>query len=186
MQLNSSVNKFVSSHDEILFNKVRKGTSEYSKIRKKILTHPKKTTRNVVNSMDEILPGLFLGSQKATMRVKGKTQISHILSCRAHAPEPKIPYIAWKVLNLKDRPEEKIKAFFEQSYNFINGTKKGILIHCVMGVSRSASIVIAYLMKKYEVPFDAALKFVRSRRPIVKPNDGFIKQLKHYERTLHH
>lgn len=43
------------------------------------------------------------------------------------------------------------------------------------GVSRSATIVIAYLMKKRKLSYDDAFKFVKTRRVIVWPNDGFIE-----------
>jgi protein-tyrosine phosphatase len=43
------------------------------------------------------------------------------------------------------------------------------------GVSRSATIVIAYLMKKKHLSFKQAFEFVKIRRVIVWPNDGFIE-----------
>ena len=66
-----------------------------------------------------------------------------------------------------------------------------ILIHCYHGVSRSAAILAAYLLKlsldnRHEDPHvirdlgtvEDVLAFMKSRRPIVCPNDGFIAQLK--------
>lgn len=52
-------------------------------------------------------------------------------------------------------------------------------------MSRSATIVISYLMKKFpEMTWNKALRFVKSKRPIVSPNEGFLRQLKSYERLL--
>jgi protein-tyrosine phosphatase len=42
-----------------------------------------------------------------------------------------------------------------------------------MGVSRSASCVIMYIMKKFRVGYEDALEFVKSKRQIVEPNEGF-------------
>jgi dual specificity phosphatase 12 len=42
-----------------------------------------------------------------------------------------------------------------------------------MGVSRSASCVIMFIMKKFKLGFKDALEFVKAKRPIVDPNDGF-------------
>lgn len=42
-----------------------------------------------------------------------------------------------------------------------------VLVHCVKGVSRSASVVVAYLMKTQQWGFDQALEYVRARRPQV-------------------
>lgn len=57
-------------------------------------------------------------------------------------------------------------------------------MHCKMGVSRSASTVIAYAMKQQRWPLDVALAYVRDRRSIVKPNEGFMKQLQTYNGIL--
>lgn len=51
-----------------------------------------------------------------------------------------------------------------------------ILVHCVMGISRSASAVIAYLIVAKKIRASQALKYVYQKR-IVQPNDGFMEQL---------
>ena len=58
---------------------------------------------------------------------------------------------------------------------------ENILVHCNIGMSRSASVVIYYIMKTQNLKYDDALKFVKGRRPIVKPNVGFSKILKDNE-----
>jgi protein-tyrosine phosphatase len=69
-------------------------------------------------------------------------------------------------------------------HSFYNKKNTKILIHCHAGISRSVSIVIAYLMKYHVKSFDKAFEIVRKHRVIAKPNDDFIKQLKLYERVL--
>lgn len=59
-----------------------------------------------------------------------------------------------------------------------------MLVHCKMGVSRSASTVIAYAMKQQRWLLDVALSYVRDRRTIIKPNEGFMKQLQTYSGIL--
>lgn len=59
--------------------------------------------------------------------------------------------------------------------------QKKILVHCRVGRSRSVSIVVAWLIWNNRWSFERSYNFVRSRRPISKPNDGFIKQLKELE-----
>ena len=56
-----------------------------------------------------------------------------------------------------------------------------VLVHCVAGISRSASVVLAYLMWKENMSFEEALEYLKGLRPIVEPNDGFVKQLKDFE-----
>lgn len=61
---------------------------------------------------------------------------------------------------------------------------RGVLVHCQAGVSRSATIVIAYLMKHTLMTMTDAYKYVRSRRPVVSPNLNFMGQLLEFERDL--
>lgn len=61
---------------------------------------------------------------------------------------------------------------------------QAVLVHCKMGVSRSASTVIAYAMKQQYWTLEVALNYVRDRRSIVKPNEGFMKQLQTYSGIL--
>ena len=57
-----------------------------------------------------------------------------------------------------------------------------MLVHCAAGISRSSSTVIAYLMKKFGWTYVKAYGFVRGKRPVISPNNGFIRQLRNYER----
>jgi dual specificity phosphatase 12 len=72
--------------------------------------------------------------------------------------------------------------YFDECIDFIEeGRREGaVFVHCAAGVSRSATIVIAYVMKKHQWDYETAFDFVQKRRPIVYPNEGFIKQLKVY------
>lgn len=58
------------------------------------------------------------------------------------------------------------------------------LVHCKMGVSRSASTVIAYAMKEYGWDLDTAFDYVKERRAVTKPNPSFMKQLEEYQGIL--
>ena len=53
-----------------------------------------------------------------------------------------------------------------------------------MGKSRSATLVMAYLMHKYHISRDEALAQLREGRPVCGPNDGFMEQLEVYHRML--
>ena len=55
-----------------------------------------------------------------------------------------------------------------------------VLVHCLGGRSRSASCVIAYLMKTMGIDLDTALAMVRAKRSVANPNDSFITQLYAY------
>jgi len=61
---------------------------------------------------------------------------------------------------------------------------KGVFVHCQAGVSRSATVVIAYLMKHTLMTMTDAYKYVRGRRPVVSPNLNFMGQLLEFEEDL--
>lgn len=59
-----------------------------------------------------------------------------------------------------------------------------VLVHCRMGISRSATLVIAYIMRKYKCGYEKAFNKVKDRRKIVNPNSGFVIQLKKYDKKI--
>lgn len=76
------------------------------------------------------------------------------------------------------------KPMIEIGYHFINNaieSNKNILVHCMAGVSRSVSLVIYYLMKKYHIDYDRADKLVKQKRKVANPNNSFKIQLQKYQ-----
>lgn len=81
---------------------------------------------------------------------------------------------------LDDDDRENISRYFDRSANFIDyHMNKGlnVYVHCVAGMSRSSTIVANWLMRRHTLSALDALMLIKSRRPIVRPNDGFIRQL---------
>lgn len=85
-----------------------------------------------------------------------------------------------------DNKGEDVSPHVETAFSFIEHGKHhgNVLVHCIRGVSRSASFVIGYLMKKNEMTLNEALSYLQSRRPVVQPNDAFLAQLHRYELSL--
>lgn len=69
-------------------------------------------------------------------------------------------------------------------YKILDNNTDNIFIHCTQGVSRSPTVVLYYLMRKYNLKFQEALKFVKDKRNIVNPNIGFQNILKKYENDI--
>lgn len=90
-------------------------------------------------------------------------------------------------IELDDTIDQDILNILDESFEFINTSKKengNILVHCQAGVSRSASIVIAYLMARENITYNNSLEHVRKDRPIICPNKGFVRQLLEFEKTI--
>ena len=62
--------------------------------------------------------------------------------------------------------------------------KGAVLVNCAVGISRSASFVIAYLMKTHQLSLDVAFARVKQARPKIQPNPSFVTQLVAYERNI--
>lgn len=81
------------------------------------------------------------------------------------------------VINAIDMDTYDIKQHFDQCKDFIDKHLQhgSVLVHCIAGVSRSSSIIIAYLMKINCWSLERAYKFAHSKRNKVSPNPGFLK-----------
>lgn len=62
---------------------------------------------------------------------------------------------------------------------------KGVLVNCFAGVSRSATIVVAYVMYKNKMSVLDGIQFVRTKRPFINPNYGFVAQLYQLQDKIH-
>lgn len=97
----------------------------------------------------------------------------------------------FKYLNfpLYDNNSQSIKNYLIESYDKIiefqmNNRDKNMLIHCFMGASRSASVVIYYLMKKYNYSLDDAIMFCKNKRELVNPTILFYNELNELSKLL--
>ena len=152
-------------------------------------------------SLSKILGGdvnLYIGGKQDAKAkdVLQSLKISYILNCtppRAMDPETgcqnffeKEKAFVYKRIPVFDNRGEDLLKHMEESYRFIEEGKHygGVLVHCHKGISRSASFVIGYLMKKNELSLNEALDYIQSIRSIVQPNLAFMTQLRAYELQL--
>ena len=101
-----------------------------------------------------------------------------------------VPNAPWEQLHLdvEDSAEQDLLPAVRAAADWIHAAraKHSVYVHCQMGVSRSATIVIGYLMLKENMTLVDAVSLVKSRRPIVNPNPGFIEQLRKLEVEILH
>jgi len=90
-----------------------------------------------------------------------------------------IPILDKNNVNIIDFVPEFVK-FLDECF----AENRVVYVHCQMGISRSVSLVIAYIMQKQKMKLNDAYKFVKERRPQADPNFGFACQLMSYEKAL--
>ena len=102
----------------------------------------------------------------------------------AHCSKLNNSKIAIHKFNLQDSYECNISLYFDEITDLIH-KQDVVLVNCVAGISRSASFVIAYLMKYYEMNLEDAFLYVRKRRNRICPNKKFMTYLYEYEFKLY-
>ncbi|CAL8080718.1 unnamed protein product [Orchesella dallaii] len=156
-----------------------------------------KSAANVTACVDLIEKGLYLGNKDTACDIQWLKHhsITHILtidSCPLPTKITDLPFVKTKYLQVTDMAHEDILQYFEETNRFIQQSicneviPGNVLVHCYYGVSRSATIVLAYLMHKYNISLEEALERVKSKREAIGPNHGFISQLKLYEKMGFH
>ena len=135
------------------------------------------------NPIDHIIDNIFLGDFRTADNINllREYNITHVINCAFNLPNKFPDQITYKRLELRDEPDQPIIERLEEAYQFIKENKdKNIFVHCVFGKSRSASVVIFYVMKEKKLNFQEAKDFVKNIRNIVDPNFGFETELNRY------
>ncbi|XP_076877126.1 protein phosphatase Slingshot homolog 3 isoform X2 [Brachyhypopomus gauderio] len=137
----------------------------------------------------KILDYLYLGSEwnAANFDELHKNNVGYILNVTMEIDNFYPESFTYMNVRVYDVEATDLLSHWNNTYMFINDARKrgqAVLVHCKMGVSRSASTVMAFLMKQQGWGLDHALNYVRERRPIVQPNDGFLRQLQTYSGIL--
>ena len=143
-------------------------------------------TSFINSEMDQITEKIWLGNYDASRnKINLKRQgITKILSIMDYAPQFDIEdNVIQKIIEVIDSPTFNIIQYFGECLNFMEGNEK-VLVHCWAGASRSATIVIAYIMWKYKTSAEDAINYVLQKRTSILPNSGFQKQLKIFEKLL--
>ena len=143
-------------------------------------------SKPILTPLSQITENLYLGNLYDAQNISNllKIGIQKVLSL---ITDPQLLYypkeIEHKFIKLNDFPRENIIQYFGECLLFIEDNRK-ILVHCVAGASRSATIVIAYIMWKNQLDYKESAKFVEQMRPCINPNYGFVRQLEIFEKLL--
>ncbi|KAG7473795.1 hypothetical protein MATL_G00099600 [Megalops atlanticus] len=137
-----------------------------------------------------ILPHLYLGSQKDVLNkdLMAQNGITYVLNASNTCPKPDfICESHFMRIPVNDNYCEKLLPWLDKTNDFIDKAKVSncrVIVHCLAGISRSATIAIAYIMKTMGLSSDDAYRFVKDRRPSISPNFNFLGQLLEFEKGL--
>ena len=142
------------------------------------------------NHITEIINRIYIGSYLNAKNFEEleKNNIKYILNCAIECKniyEDKIKYLK---LDIKDQNDFPIQEYFDKGTQFIedslNNKEGNILIHCKEGKSRSATLLMAYLIKYQKENTNSAYKIVKTKRQLTMPNLGFMYKLREYEKKF--
>lgn len=138
-------------------------------------------------NVDKVVDGLYIGDFASACNLEKLQQlgITHVVTVLSGVSEMYPNHLIYKTLDICDRDwdSHRIYESFDMTNTFI---KKAIndggrvYVHCMCGVSRSATIVAAYLIKEYNMDSVSAVAFIKERRACINPIPAFRKKLKNY------
>ncbi|XP_048399168.1 dual specificity protein phosphatase 1 [Stegostoma tigrinum] len=134
----------------------------------------------------EILPFLYLGSAYHASRkdMLDALGITALINVSANCPNHFEEHYQYKCIPVEDSHKADISSWFIEAIEFIDSVKNTggrVFVHCQAGISRSATICLAYLMRANRVKLDEAFEFVKQRRSVISPNFSFMGQLLQFE-----
>ncbi|GAQ77843.1 Dual specificity phosphatase [Klebsormidium nitens] len=133
---------------------------------------------------------VYLGSDVVarSREILRESGITHVLNCVGFVcPEYFAGELVYKTLWLQDIPGEDLVSILYDIFDYLEDvrTQHGrVLVHCCQGVSRSTSLVIAYLMWRDNRSFDETFRDVKAVRGTANPNMGFACQLLQWQKRI--
>lgn len=137
-----------------------------------------------------VMENLYLGGREAAEDLQGLTQqgIRAVVCCNRELEYPSSKFhsgLEYLRVDVEDVGREPLGLFFPEATEFIHSQisqGRQVLIHCKAGVSRSASVTLAYLIEYCAHSLYDAFRVLRRIRPTITPNPGFMDQLITYEK----
>uniref|UniRef100_A0A8C4X051 Dual specificity protein phosphatase n=1 Tax=Eptatretus burgeri TaxID=7764 RepID=A0A8C4X051_EPTBU len=137
----------------------------------------------------EILPFLYLGNAMHAARREALDSlgITALLNVSSDLPNHFEGLFTYKSIPVEDNQKADIGAWFLEAIDFIDSVRQSggrVFVHCHAGISRSATICLAYLMKTQSLRLDEAFDYIRERRSVISPNFNFLGQLQSFEAQI--
>lgn len=136
-------------------------------------------------NIHEIEPGVYIGDIASASNVKELKAlgITHIITA-VLGVSPQYPKdFEYLIIPVMDVESESIKPYLQNATYFIDtalyrGGK--VLVHCMCGVSRSATVVAAWLLSRKRYTVENTIQMIKDKRVCIDPNQGFRSQLEAY------
>lgn len=154
-------------------------------------TYTNQPSRNA----SEIIPRLYISDLSFAENpvCLAQYKVTHILSTlpdKIFQPPPTLLPVqpARLQIRVEDLPFAELAAHLPTTTAWIRDAlardpQARVLVHCVEGISRSVSVVAAFLMAQYNWTPAEAVQYIKSKRRVAEPNFGFIQQLHEYGRV---
>ncbi|KAK0483133.1 protein-tyrosine phosphatase-like protein [Armillaria luteobubalina] len=140
------------------------------------------------NDPSKFTGSLYLGSlaavcEKDLLREHHITHLVQVLDVPWLPISEKDGFSCYRI-DILDQASSDLRPHLEDACNYIDRALRGgksVLVHCQQGISRSASIVIAFLIRNRGMSYDSAYSLVKRERACIKPNAGFVQALQEWE-----
>ncbi|TGZ83835.1 phosphatases II [Ascodesmis nigricans] len=130
---------------------------------------------------------LYLGNLRSAQddHLLYKLKVTQVISIVSEGTALQIPKtVKHRRITLSDLPSEDLLAILPEATKLIDEalrTHEVVMVHCQHGLSRSASVVIGFLMMRLHWSLAATLDYLKQRHICVQPNPGFFEQLRVWE-----
>ncbi|ELW65806.1 Lysine-specific demethylase 6A [Tupaia chinensis] len=150
---------------------------------------PQAAWSNSIHGLSQITSSLYIsnGAVANNKLMLCSNYITTVINVSVEVKNTFYEDIQYVHVPVTDLPTSSLYEFFDPIADYIHSveTKQGrTLLHCVAGISRSAALCLAYLMKYHSMSLLDAHTWTKLCRPIIRPNSGFWEQLIHYEFKL--
>ena len=136
-------------------------------------------------SANKVIDNLYIGdfASACNREELQKLGITHVLTVVSGIGPIYPETFKYKNIDIGDTKSSCLNEHFSECVEFIdeaisNGGK--VYVHCMCGISRSATIVASYLIKKHKYCDQSAIDLIKMQRDCINPNEGFRLQLKSY------
>ncbi|KAK4313176.1 hypothetical protein Pmani_015460 [Petrolisthes manimaculis] len=136
-----------------------------------------------------VLPGVMLGSQHVAhdLDILTHNNVTHIINVATDVKNLFEDNFIYKTFEAYDKPTHRLINIFDECCEIIHTAISSggcVLVHCNGGISRSTTIIAAFLIKHHNMNPNEALTFIKQQRPFVNPNSGFMQQLQEYHENI--